>query len=135
MLYLRPKPLTQALSPLLCLPCHNGGKKERAWDWGLEDPYSKKDLPKLHVHAISSVRAVTGVVVSEGDYGLSQSPDLHHCVVFLGNTLYSHAASTCPGVNCVLANLIMVGPSITKSIKNIHVAYCYITSVLFKIIE
>ena len=36
--------------------------------------------------------------LDSGLSGLGSSPDQGHCVVFLGETLYSHSASLHPGV-------------------------------------
>ena len=37
-------------------------------------------------------------VLDSGESGPGSSPNLGHCVVFLGKTLYSHSASLHPGV-------------------------------------
>ena len=39
-----------------------------------------------------------GLMVSALDSRSGSSPDQGHCVVFLGETLYSHSASLHPGV-------------------------------------
>jgi len=48
------------------------------------------------------VSALTSRVSSPGS-----SPGRGHCVVFFGKTLNSHSASLHPGVNTVLANLML----------------------------
>ena len=46
-------------------------------------------------------------VLVSGLSGPGSSPGYGHCVVFLSKTLYSHSASLHPGVEWVLANLML----------------------------